>query len=679
MARRSVLIRFWGSLLLFTGVPVCPAQQIATGRDINHAAEVHEGRFSPRRIPGLSVNEWTVPANITVISADEIRRSGASTIQEVIARTEGVNFSDQQGFGLASDGTLNLRGVVNSSRTNALVLVDGIRQNRITGDEVHWPSIPVDQIERIEILRGGGGLIYGEGALAGVINIVTKHDGEKLLEGESGMEVGSYGWQQYTIGLRGRSSPLTYGVNYSRGLVDGYRESSWSRNTTITTHVGLQPMPLVSGALHVLHSEDTTAFPGGLTQAQTDARRRGVNPFHGFNNNEIDQVSLDLIGGPWEGVSSLVNLFWRGWVQTSQDSIDFDAFTVTPSRGLSIRTNSEWTSAWATNLLVSGFELSQDKATTGDRDAFPGPDSESNRAGYGLYLEDTLTIGDRTSLVGGLRFDRSRYQEALSFPSFEGTLRFQGFSPKAGITYTVIPETLNVFASYARPFKAPNVDDFAARLPSFPGNVALKPQQADTYELGTRLTQRPFKGNATWFYSLTNDEILVNGLTNQNQNFDTRRVGLELALRLESLEHGLRTYTTYTFVDAEFRKGQFAGLAVPGTPKHTVNAGLGVSPLHALWIDVDWQLVSDFFRINDMSNSLGKAKGYGILNLMVSYDLPTRTRWHAAPTAKAYLKIANITNAEYVTFQSSNGENLNGAGQYPMPPTTFTGGVSIQF
>lgn len=645
----------------------------------SHAQAPPESLAAPRRIPERYLAQRAVPAHTTIITVEEIQRSGASTIQEVLSKAAGVMFSDQQAFGLSSDGTVNLRGIVNSSRTNILVLVDGVRQNRVTGDEVHWQSIPVGQIEQIEIVRGGGSLIYGEGALAGVIHITTKHESERPVEAESGAEVGSYGWQKYEAGVRGRLEPATYGVGYTRRLVEGYREFSWSRNTAVTAHGSLQIAPLLEGAVHVLHSEDTTGFPGGLTKVQTQQRRRQTNAFHGFNDNEIDQVSLDLVAGPWDGLSGVLNVFWRRWVQTSLDSIDFNSFTNTPSHGLSLRTNSEWQGTHASNLLVSGLELTDDKATTGDRDAFAGPDSESNRKGYGLYLEDTLTLWDRLSLVAGARYDRFRYEEALSFPSFVGTLRFQGFSPKIAATVDVIPEQLNLFVSYARPFKAPNVDDFSARLPSFPGNVDLKPQQADTYEFGTRWTRTGLRADATWFYTKIDEEILVNGLNSQNQNFDTRRVGVELAARLDPVEQRVRSSIAYTVVDAEFRKGQFAGNTIPGTPRHTLHAGLGVSPLESLWLDLDWEVVNDFFRINDMNNTVGKADNYGVLNLLIQYTLPKKWLARGVPATRAYLKIGNITNEEYVTFQSSNGTNLLGAGEYPMPPTTFTGGVHVQF
>lgn len=668
------------SLLGLLYSPLCRAQSLAAGQRPGAADETEELLTSPRRIPERYVSRRLVPASTTVITAEEIQRSGASTIQDVLKRAVGVQFSDQQGFGLGSDSTLNLRGLVNSSRTNALVLVDGIRQNRVTGDDVHWQSIPVDQIARIEIIRGGGGTIYGEGALGGVINIMTKRDSDRPVEVENSEEIGSFGWQQYHAGVRGRAAPLRYGVDYTRRLVTGYRESSMSRNTTIGTHAGVDLSPELSADLHLHHSEDTTGFPGLLTKAQTQERRIQTNAFHGVNTNELDQVSLDLIAGPWEGWIGLMTMYWKRWVQTSEDSIDFNAFTITPSRGINLRSNQEWRGDHAENLLTNGVELFEDKATTGDRDAFAGPDSESNRFGYGLYAEDTLTLFDRVSLVGGVRFDKFRYAESLTFPAFEGTLRFQGWSPKLGLSVQVVPDHLNLFASYARPFKAPNVDDFSSRLgSSFNGNADLKPQQADAYDMGARWRHRLGEASATAFYTKINEEILFNQLASTNQNFDTRRFGIELASELHPTD-SLRMSVAYTYVNAHFTEGQFVDSLVPGTPAHTLHTSLGVSPFRGLWMDLQWSIVSDYYRVNDFNNQLGKADNYGVLNLLCRYEVPRPARATALwPEATAYFKIENLTNEEYVTYQSSNGSNSNGAGEAPMPPTAFLGGVSVKF
>src|SRR3989338_8013316 len=126
------------AIALMPALNLCAAQEMASKALPPHISADDESVASLRRIPGLFMEERNIAASVTIITAEDIRRSNASTIQELIAKAEGSTFSDQQGFGLASDGTLNLRGIVNSSRTNALVLLDGVRQKRITGDEVHW-------------------------------------------------------------------------------------------------------------------------------------------------------------------------------------------------------------------------------------------------------------------------------------------------------------------------------------------------------------------------------------------------------------------------------------------------------------------------------------------------------------------------------------------------------------
>jgi outer membrane receptor protein involved in Fe transport len=129
-------------------------------------------------------------------------------------------------------------------------------------------------------------------------------------------------------------------------------------------------------------------------------------------------------------------------------------------------------------------------------------------------------------------------------------------------------------------------------------------------------------------------------------------------------------------VDGEFRKGPFAGRTIPGAPEHTLHAGLGVSPLARLWIDLEWTLVHDLMRVNDFNNVLGGADNYGVLNLVAQYELPPNDQ---RPEVSVYLRIDNLTNEEYVTYQSSNSTNLLGAGEAPMPPIGFTGGVSVRF
>ncbi len=660
-------------------------------------SQAHDGITSARRIPGLSLDPSRFPGNVTIITAEDITKSRASNITQALAQAEGVNVFDQQGFGIGADSTVNLRGVINSSRTNALVLVDGIRQNRITGDDVHWQSIPVNQIERIEIIRGGAGTIYGEGALSGVINIITQPATEKLIEAEASTEIGSFGWEQYHTAARGKAKQFRYAVDYTRRLLTGYRESSKSRATAIGTHAGFDFTPELSADIHVHHSEDVTGFPGLIGLDRVEQRRTQTNSFHGNNTNQNDQISLDLKAGPVDGMTGLLTLYWKRWLQSSQDSTHFDSFTNTPSRGLNLRSNYEWSDGQIENLFINGLELFDDKATSGDRDTNPGPDAETNRFGYGLYFEDTLTLFDRLSLIGGIRFDKFRFDEALTFPAFSGTLRFQGWSPKLGVTFEAIPDTLQLFTSYARPFKSLNVDDFSARIGTsflpFSGNIDLKPQQASSYEIGARATYHMIKSAVTGFYTRIHDEILLDSVNDPdfptNSNFHTQRYGIEFSNNIQYQEKA-RAYLNYTFIQSTFTEGKYIGNAIPGTPKHTLHTGAGVSPFKGFWVDLDWEIVNDFYRINDVRNDLGKADNFGVLNLIFQYEVPHPKKANALwPTTTAFLRINNITNEEYSGFQSSDGgsaiadgtpnNSRDDATETPAPPINFVGGVTIKF
>lgn len=654
-----------GGLLVLCLAWSAAAQESPPSPSASDPRESGARLLSPSRIPGLPINAAQFPGHVTVITADEIRAAGAASVPELLGRLPGVHVMDTNGFGLGADSSVNLRGVVNGSRTGALVLIDGVRQNRLTGDEVHWASIPVDQIERIEVIRGGGSLMFGEGALSGLIAITTKKGAGQPLQLEQLGELGSYGQRRAGISARGRGGPVAYGASYNRRDVSGYRESTGSRATAITGHAGVDPWPAVHAEVNVLQSNDVTGFAGGITPAASETRRRQQGGFAGFFEEEIAQVALDtVLRGP-AGIVSTIGTYWRE--RESDAVVGGSRFaTITPSKGLQLRTSQHAEMGEVDHTLITGLELADEKASTGARGfGF----SESNKSSYGLYAEETVRLFDRASLVAGLRYDRARFEESLQFPSFTGTLRFEGWSPRIALSADVWGP-VTVYGSYARPFKAPQVDDFAAVVPTgFFGNIDLQPQQADDYALGVRASvARVGQLEACWFFMRIDDEILFNDLVDQSQNFDTRRAGLELSATPAVPVPGLVGRIAYSFTDAEFRKGQFADGTVPGAPEHRVTASVSYELLRGVFLMADWLLVHDFFRINDFTNA-APGDNYGVL------DLGLRVDYHAA---RFFAKIENATNEEYTTYQSSDGFSA-ATGENPSPPIALRAGVSVAF
>ena len=114
-----------------------------------------------------------VPANVQVITREEIAESTSTNIPDILSQIGGLNVRNTQGGQLNLNATIDMGGYGATANSTTLVLVDGQRINPIDSSSISWESIPIDSINRIEILRGGASVQYGNGAVGGVINIIT--------------------------------------------------------------------------------------------------------------------------------------------------------------------------------------------------------------------------------------------------------------------------------------------------------------------------------------------------------------------------------------------------------------------------------------------------------------------------------------------------------------------------
>lgn len=118
-------------------------------------------------------NRNEVPADVKVITRDEIANSTSVDIPQVLSQIGGLSVSNNSGGSLNLDSTVDMGGFGATASSTTLILVDGQRMNPADSSPVNWQSIPIDSIERIEIIQGGASVQYGNGAVGGVINIIT--------------------------------------------------------------------------------------------------------------------------------------------------------------------------------------------------------------------------------------------------------------------------------------------------------------------------------------------------------------------------------------------------------------------------------------------------------------------------------------------------------------------------
>ena len=152
----------------------------------------------------------------TVILEDEIEQSESSTLTELLQRQPGIEISNLGGPGKVS--SINIRG---TSSTHSIVLIDGIRIGASTSGLAAIENIPLNQVERIEIIRGPASSLYGQDAIGGVIQIFTKK-GKPGFHPYAGVGYGRYKTKSYKTGIQGGNEDTTYAINISGLNTDGF-------------------------------------------------------------------------------------------------------------------------------------------------------------------------------------------------------------------------------------------------------------------------------------------------------------------------------------------------------------------------------------------------------------------------------------------------------------------------
>ena len=165
-----------------------------------------------------------VPANVQVITREEIAESTSANIPDILSQIGGLNVRNTQGGQLNLNATIDMGGYGATANSTTLVLVDGQRINPIDSSSISWESIPIDSINRIEILRGGASVQYGNGAVGGVINIIT-NGGKKDLN-QISSSYGSFNTLVNNAIFRNTIDQTTLQLSANTSNSNGWRQNS---------------------------------------------------------------------------------------------------------------------------------------------------------------------------------------------------------------------------------------------------------------------------------------------------------------------------------------------------------------------------------------------------------------------------------------------------------------------
>jgi iron complex outermembrane recepter protein len=613
-----------------------------------------------------------IPANVSVISEGNIKNSTAQNIPDLLRTEIGIHVNDITGN--RRTFTVDLGGFGETASSNTLVLVDGRRINQADLSGVDWTQIPLERVERIEIIRGGrGSVLYGDNAAGGIINIITK-GGERLKAGGD-LITGSYSTFSSNAYVSGSPHDLSFRLSGRYYTSDGYRDNSNSESKDL----GLNANYYVKDFMKLLFSsgyhKDNTGLPGALKESDFTAGMSRTETKFPDNFAEVEDYYFQVSPEFFFFDNSVLRIdtsfrrrmflsFAAGDIGNFSGDSEIETMTLCPR--ILLRNSLDI----AKNDLILGIDYQR----SGDHivNEFISKSSlfdsstgifDLNKKNYGYYIHDEIDIAN-VHLSGGFRHDRADFTFRPSIPD-RVTVDEDLYT--AGINYAVYKKSY-IYFSFSKSFRYPLLDEFYSFTNTI--NTRLIPQASDNYEIGARhyFSDKVYT-HINFFRIDTKNEIFFNPVTYTNENLDgkTRRDGIEVSLSAE-VNKWLTVKGGYTYLDATVKGGAFRGKDVPNVPKHKAALEVISSLGKGFTIALNGIYIGERPFISDFSNDFSNQTSYVVLNGKITYQ------WKSL---KVFLDINNVMNKEYSEYGVIGGFPIEKA-FYPSPKINFFAGLSVE-
>lgn len=518
-----------------------------------------------------------VAANISVITRQDIRNSAAQSLPDVLSTRAGLSVS-QLGGAMGRNAKVDMRGFGESATSNTLILIDGLRVNPIDLGNIIWSAIPLESVERIEIIRGSGTVLYGDGATGGVINIITNKSG--LPVAGITATLGSFGYKSTDLQLANGNDKAYYNLFVNYADADGYRKNSQQDQKAANGRVGWlldrgevfadfavykesagQPGSLYSAA----YQNDPRSTKNPRDTEQRDGYR--IRPGIAYRLNERLTLEAEVAFEHQQ-----LNSIYPSLTAGSASERVRETTAITPRL------------RWRHDLgvlpseTVIGFDHYDGKF---DADYTRYANGGASQQSLAIYVQNVTRFTHDLSLtVGGRsqRMEQDAHQDAYA-PYGMGALKGNSARTReaydVGLAYAV--DGWRVYGKTGTTFRFANLDELfgsdpVTGQPLFAGD--LKPQHGAINEVGGSAVLGPFKFRASLYQLDLTDEIGYDEVLFANANLDqTRRKGAEIEADWK-ISDSWQAKSTYAYTDAKFREGANSGKELPLVARNQASAQL---------------------------------------------------------------------------------------------------------
>ena len=629
-----------------------------------------------------------ITRSISVIDQEEIRNSTALYVPDLLKSKAGIIVSktEDNPKGMSVD----IRGFGEAGKSNVLVLVDGRRTNQIDLSGTDWSAIPIEIVERIEIIRGPSAVLYGDNASGGVINIVTKKV-KPGIHAKAETEIGLHKYKR-NGGTVSAENDWASGLFHFENTQDG----GWRTNTDYWANdwfgkLGVGPFYGAGLELTAGNHHDRYGMPGALFMTEIEQLGRGGST-HSQDRGWTDETFFtadpkwDFELGEDRFELSGLNTFRRRQSKGSSVSTWGDYETIHHIDSYEFQPKIQWTrqlTDWMTSKMTGGIDFfsAGDNIRSGNR--APGQDKvDIKKKSLGVYALENLSFWDKLLVNLGFRGSWTNYrfdQQAVLTNLDTASMRDAAFDFGGGFRYN---ERSLAYIDVSRSFRTPTTEEcyqntYISWLGPVAGglNAGLKQQQEMNYEIGVRdNTFKPLSMNVDMFLADIKDELYYDPITFANSNYSsqTRRYGLEMESSLKLFEErwfNIAPFFNLTTQKPYFKGGDYANKIIPAVPSFKISTGFVVSPVKGLTLSTELNHVGYSFAISDPTNDAAKVKAYTTVDLKARYTW----RW-----ATAWASLTNLFDERYSQYAGySSGRNQ--VGYYPAQGRGFVSGLSLEY
>ena len=666
-----------GLLGLLFSTPIIAAETPINATDvIVTATRVHE-------------KTQNIPANIQVISREDIKSLSPNSIPQILSQLGGlvVRGNSLGQFNLGA--SLDIGGYGEAANNNTLVLINGQRISPIDSSPPPWEMIPVESIDRIEIIKGSASVQYGNRAVGGVINIVT-NEGQQNINRIS-TSYGSFNTQLLSALLQNKFNDTLIKISANTEQTNGWRD-----NSAVTAHAANARVTQFFNEnnvyLDVYGSRNSAQSPGGVIGlvGQGNTKEAKFNNIGSVNRGENYGITL----------GTFIQLSTSTFLETD---IAYKSANLTYDEPYQDQNYQSKHNDYSRRNLTFSPRLKIDlkqwgRLTTGYDFSYSfGDDKKSNASltDNSIYLMHALNLIGNTDLVTGYRrqIENATAKDDPINNTPVGKKTTSADAWEIGLNYK-FSNNEKLYVKYNQAFRFPNIDEFWGWDSNAPygrlfKGALLTPQTDRSYQIGGDFVVGSTKITASAFHTDTSNTIRYNPVAfeNVNDQYLIERNGIYLSTN-SSITEKLSVFTNASVQETSYVNGPSQGKSVPLAPNLTLNARVNYK------FDANWSVGTLFNYVgsqyyngatdysnsafpNSISNPYEKMPSYITADLYAAWR---NDRWDARITVK------NISNNNYASYGGITAVSFQNAPlfrdsyyYYPSDPRSVFATLSYNF